>query len=770
MKKILLLYIFSIDILFAQYASLEATLSLATFNDITIPYQNGIVFPSFEKQNRTSISLGGQWKKLRFNANHDVTLAKRDSAGYLNLINEANGINNPNFNDGAWENHLIPSTENKINEYEKVPEYYENGVWYRTKFSISDSLKNSFSKLIFYSLNYVGDFWLNGKYLGYHEGGYTSFAFDVSKALRFDSANVLVVRVDNIPWGKRKDIVPFYKSDWFNYTGIIHDVYLEFSNKISVSRTDVVTKNIDGTIQSTIVINNKKSSSENVEVSVKIFNAKSDSISLRKEITAELIGSEAQTQGIVLQNISIPADTISVLRNEIKILDPKLWSPLKPNLYILKVTISQNGKILDEFFTQFGVRTIKQVDYRILLNEKPIYLHGVARHEDHPNYGRSLPKNIIFSDLQKVKYVNANYLRTGHYPNHPYTYLVADRLGIVVMEEIPVWWFNDAIDWLIQNNVRRIHYQMFREMVFRDFNRPSIALWSTNNECKEIPNRQIYNQTLNDELDYLYPDGRLTMQSAAADYPGPGDVTQSVCDVAGWTMYYGIFYDPYKFGIVRNTKYFLVDAHDYFPKKPIIDTEFGFWSTEKMTEFAKQVMIFDSTFLAFAERIPIDQDGKYNPKGFLAATTWWCIFDWYSHQQNNGFQSMGLIRMNRNDEKPVMNTLKKKYATFVLKSEYLTSVEKKNLKNIPKSFRLMQNYPNPFNPSTKINFEVPIKSNVSIKIFDVLGKEVLSLVNEVKEPGNYEVDFSPKNFSNGIYFYKFDAGSFIETKKMILLK
>ena len=410
--------------------------------------------------------------------------------------------------------------ENVLNANEKVPEYYENGVWYRSRFTTSDSLKNKFAKLNFYAVNYIADVWLNGKYLGWHEGGYTSFAFDVSSALRFDSANVLVVRVDNIPWGTRKDIVPFYKCDWFNYTGIIHEVYLEFSDKISTTRADIITKDINGLMQSTVVVNNSKLTSENVDVKIQVYSAKNDSVSLTKEISAELAGAEIAIQGVTQKSFSVPADSINVWRTDFTIQNPKLWSPRIPNLYILKVTISQNGITKDEFFTQFGVRTIKTIDDKILLNEKVIYLHGVARHEDHPNYGRSIPTNVIFSDLKIVKNVNANYLRTGHYPNHPFTYLAADRIGLIVMEEIPVWWFDDTQSWLYQNFIRRIHYQMFREMVFRDYNRPSIALWSTSNECKDVPGRITFNQSINNELDMLYPDGRLITQSAASDRPG----------------------------------------------------------------------------------------------------------------------------------------------------------------------------------------------------------------------------------------------------------
>jgi len=94
---------------------------------------------------------------------------------------------------------------------------------------------------------------------------------------------------------------------------------------------------------------------------------------------------------------------------------------------------------------------------------------------------------------------------------------------------------------------------------------------------------------------------------------------------------------------------------------------------------------------------------------------------------------------------------------------------------IPESYSLQQNYPNPFNPVTKIKFDVPSdaksqQSNVKMTVFDVMGREVMTIVNEKLSPGSYEADFDGSNFPSGIYFYKLEAGSFVETKRMVLLK
>ena len=96
--------------------------------------------------------------------------------------------------------------------------------------------------------------------------------------------------------------------------------------------------------------------------------------------------------------------------------------------------------------------------------------------------------------------------------------------------------------------------------------------------------------------------------------------------------------------------------------------------------------------------------------------------------------------------------------------------EKNNLKHVPDQFILNQNFPNPFNPETIINYSVPIQSFVSLKIFDLLGNEIKTLVNSYRHPGNYSVKFDASEISSGIYFYRLQAGDFMQTKKMVLIR
>ena len=763
--------------IYSQIATLEATLSLKQIDGINIPFQNGFALPSFEKQKRKILNLKGDWRKQRFTADDNITLAKRDETGYQNLLNEAAGRNTTSFNDSNWETKILPAVENQMNTYPTIPEFYQDGVWYRKSFNVDAADSGKFVKLIFYAINYVADVWLNDIYLGYHEGGYTPFAFDVSSALKFSGNNELVVRVDNPAWGNRNDIVPYTVCDWFNYTGIIHEVYLEFSSPVSVIRNDIVPLDLNGNIQSTIVLNNVGYQTASVDATIQIFEASIDTENIKTEFSYELAGDEVTISGLSQNSVSIESDSVSVWRTSLKIDNPKLWTPKQPNLYIMKVTLKENENVIDEFSTQFGLRTVSIIGNKFLLNNRVVFFTGAARHEDHPVYGRSIPKDIIFSDLQLVNATNVNFLRTAHYPNNLYTYLIADRLGITILEEIPVWWFDTETAWQIQNNIRHIHQQMFREMVFKDYNRPSIVLWSTCNECLDVSNRKIFIDNINQDLDSNYPDGRLVTQSAAADRPGATDDSQNACDVSGWTMYFGIFHGSTYF---TGTYNFINDAKAYNSSKPILDTEFGYWSSEDNSLEQTQIDVFNNTFLAFEQFSAINSIGVINENGPLMACTWWCMFDWY--RMNLSLQTMGLYKMDRSTAKPVVSVLKNAYQNyFNFDGVLITNVDADKSINVPETFELMQNYPNPFNPSTKISWTAPIDGWQTLKLYDVLGKEISKLVDEYRKAGKYEINFNSYeiNFNSGIdtniltsgvYFYQLKAGNFISTKKMILIK
>ncbi|MCU9613062.1 glycoside hydrolase family 2 [Caldibacillus lycopersici] len=632
-----------------KVGSLPSSLQLKEIDGKIVPFQNGIAYPSFEPQNRQVLSLAGAWKKKRFAADHDWSLTIRDEQWIQETEKAAAGITAPGFDDSNWDTHSLPLPENQLNGKEEVggAETYEDGVWYRKTFQLGADWEGKVISLKCLAVSYVGDFWINGKYVGYHEGGYTPFAFDITDFLQ-PGDNSIVIRVDNPPWKSRYDIVPAQDNDFFNYTGVIHDIFLEATDGIQVVRTDIIPQNTTGEVIISVVLENRTSTAQSFLLKGSIFDTDFTSDNWLAEPSAKSIcQQEIDVLGWEDQNIELAAGEIRVLTIPVTIPNPKLWSIREPNLYVFEATLIQEEQVLDRFTSQFGIRTLEAKDANILLNEKPVFLAGVARHEEWPGFGRTASWDRIKSDFLKIRDLSVNMVRTAHYPNHVYTFIMLDRLGLTAMSEIPLWQFETG-HYQAQEE-RKISYQMWREMVFSNYNRPSIIMWSTQNESSDVMLRKAYNENLATELKTTYNDGRLITQSAAADQPGYYDESMEPLDVAGWTMYFGIFHGSTPYEGTRN---FIEQAHERWPEKPIINTEYGIWSNADDSFLEKQVEIYRDVQMALIEKATVTPQGERNENGYIAAIDYWTAFDWYVNH-NRFYQTMGMLRMDRKTEKPL---------------------------------------------------------------------------------------------------------------------
>jgi len=669
--------------------ALKPTLVMKEVDGINVPYQNDMPLASYDgltQPDRTYLDLCGEWRAVRFSADHLLTLADRDKSTIKKLEEEVPGAPGLLFDDSSWEIRQIPGVENPATDR------YQDGVWYRHKIAVPADFEGRFVRLVFGAANYVADVWVNGKWVGYHEGGYTPFAFDVTDRLRYGKENLISVRVDNIPWIPRgargraalannHDIVPFATCDWWNYTGITREVFLEASNPVWVVRAEVRSSGEaeDGNIAVTVAVANSGPDRVKTKCLLEVyplsFNPQSSDYNERLlETSIPRLAKDAQPvrlRGRTYQNVEVQKGNVENVQFEVRIPGVKLWSPDNPALYAMRVVLSDGEP---EFWTQFGVRSIVTDKARLLLNGKSIFLAGVARHElfageptfgirssiDSPpadtrsdlrnggnfasgkSYHNAVHKRLL-NDFEMILNLNANFIRTGHYPNHPFTYILADRLGLAVWEEIPVYWFGGR-EFLIQHKQRHIAKQMWQEMIFRDFNRPSVLFFGMCNECSYQQERAMFLRGLHRIADELSP-GRLIGQSASGS--DPTDATQRECDVLGFTTYHGVFYgsDPYE-----DTLNALKEAQKAFPDKPIISTEYGYWSEPDLASAEKQTYIAEETFRAF----------RKTPN--VAGACWWCIFDW--HTMINEPQTMGIVTMDRTLKKPAYFAIQRLYGSI----------------------------------------------------------------------------------------------------------
>lgn len=651
----------------ATGAYLQTTLSLKTEGGAVIPYQNGIPVPTFEPQDRTVLSLNGEWMKKRFEADHDFSMAPRSEAWLAELMEKESELAGGSTSaEAGWDTHLVPLPENKLTGLAaaNAAETYQDGVWYARTFPIDKLEGGKVYTLKALGISYVADIWINGTWIGFHEGGFTPFAFDVTPYLQ-EGDNEIRVRIDNPPWGTRDETIPAVAgTDFFNYTGIVQDIYLEKTGDAYVSRVDIVPGD-QGKLSVKAVVVNRGSEPFVGSLKGTLFEADRESeLYLSSPLASKIKGAEAAVDDPMRFLVDLKPGEVRVVVAEVTVRNAKLWAIGDPNLYVGEFELkddraAEGSVVVDKLDTQFGIRTVKTNKTHIMVNDKPVFLAGIARHEEWPDSGRTASWEKIGQDFQQIASQHANMVRTGHYPNHVYTYLMLDRLGLAAMSEIPLWQFETA-HYKAQEE-RRLSDQMWREMVFSQYNRPSVLLWSTQNESKDVTLRLAYNKRLVEDLRTRYDDGRLITQSAAADQPGPEDKSMEPLDVAGWTMYFGIFHggSPYE-----GTRQFLEKAHRAYPDKPILNTEFGHWTGDADAESDAQLHIYETTMQAMMEKSTRTFDGKNVQQGYVAGIDFWIMYDWYVNH-NQWIDTFGMFHMDRVTAKPIVGRLTGDYGRLV---------------------------------------------------------------------------------------------------------
>ena len=614
-------------------AALEPTLGFQLVNGGRVAMQSGQPVPDFGYQPRPRLDLGTGWLFQPADLSDDLTFTPRTRA-LKGLETEAAGRQLPDFDDRLWKPITVPGS------VDLPPTGRPTDGWYRIHFTVPDAWVGESVMLKFGSVNYIADVWLNGTYLGYHEGGVTPFAFDPGSALVTGEDNVLAVRVYDPPKGTRLDVVPWYYSDYWEYEGITGPVWLEASNPLHVVRADVV-PHIDAADVSVVVENSGSTDLSDVAVTIEVLPAEVTNANLLDPDPLSLVAPDAPTIATLsIGGITAGAHSPFVRDASFLFSHPDNWTMKRPALYVLGVYLTANGVVVDSFYDTFGLRRI-QVDPtapRLLLNGEPIAFTGAAVQDeivgpstsDEPKGGTPLPARDQLAMARQAQSVNVDLLRTNHVPADPLLLMLADRLGLAVWEEIPLNHFTPETFSLVMQ--RGLPQQMLAEVALRDFNRPSVMFHGFANESTGLDERLSAMTTLRD-LDRRIDGTRLTGQAMYGS--DPTDPTSAPLDVAGYTMYYGIFYggpspEP-------GTSDALALAHKTYPHKPVMVLEFGDWLPFNGSEF-EQRQVFRKTYPAFAAHLDVF------PAGYVGSAVWWSLEDYWTDVPGIGVERFGLFR------------------------------------------------------------------------------------------------------------------------------
>ncbi len=420
-----------------------------------------------------------------------------------------------------WKTMKIPSCWNM--HAEKFFYYEGSFVFTRTFRYLKKSEQRVFIK--FGAVNYEAKVFLNKRFIGMHKGGSTPFYFEVTDNLQ--EWNRILVVADNT---RKRENVPERNTDWFNYGGIYRSVEI-----IRLPSTFISNFHIrlipDGTYKKIgiqIHINGPEQSGKAV--------FRIDEIGLTKEISI------LDGFGELFVNC-----------------DLQLWCPETPKLYDVTIRFGE-----DTVHDRIGFREIRSDGINIFLNGCPIFLKGICTHEESVVNGKSMTENEIRENFCIAKEMNCNFMRLAHYPHSEAAARIADEVGMLLWEEIPVYWsidFSNSVTYADAEN-------QLSELVIRDRNRASVIIWSVGNENADTDERFQFMKSLAIKAKSLDPE-RLVSAACLVDRERLiiNDRLSEYLDIIGLNEYYGWYEPDFRdlISLVNNSN----------PDKPIIITEFG---------------------------------------------------------------------------------------------------------------------------------------------------------------------------------------------------
>jgi beta-glucuronidase len=443
--------------------------------------------------NRTTISLNGSWRTIvdpydiGQEARFFLNAKPRDPAELLEYDFDTSPLLNV---PGDW------------NSQRDDLFFYEGTVWYKRSFSYH---KREHSRVFVYfgAAALRANVYLNGTKLGSHEGGYTPFDFEITDTLR-EGANFLVVEVNN---RRRPEAIPSLSTDWWNYGGLTRDVLLVEVPPAFIQDYFIhLAKGSMNEIAGWVRING---SHQPQHVTIEISEA-----GIRKDVTTDPSG---------YAEFRFPARLT-------------LWSPTDPKLY--RVALSGAGDTIQD---DIGFRRIEARGSKIVLNGQPIFLRGVSIHEEAPyRGGRAFSAEDDATLLGWAKELGCNFVRLAHYPHNEGMTRLADRMGLLVWSEVPVYW---GTAWTNPSTLQNAQDQL-RENITRDHNRASIILWSIGNETPVQPARAVFMSKLAGEARELDPTRLVTAASDHVERTSPlirtvNDPLGELLDVIGVNEYLG---------------------------------------------------------------------------------------------------------------------------------------------------------------------------------------------------------------------------------------
>lgn len=387
---------------------------------------------------------------------------------YADTTDVSNDYKSENYNDASWRTLNLPhdwSIEfpfKKDNPAGTGGGALPGGIgWYRKTFTVPASSQNKNIYIDFDGIYRNSEVWINDHYLGFRPNGFISFRYDLTPYIKYNGKNIIAVKVDN---SKQPN------SRWYSGSGIYRNVWLVTTNKTHIDHWGTYITTPKAAQQSAdIVIHTKINNGEgnnNLSVKTTIYDAAGKIVATK---TGSISGNNAND---ISQTISLT--------------HPHLWSIENPYLYKAVTQLQVNGKVVDDYETPFGIRYFNfDVEKGFSLNGKHLKINGVCNHHDLGALGAAINTRALERQLEILKAMGCNAIRTSHNPPAPELLDLCDKMGFIVMDEAFDMWKAQKTKYDYHLYWDEWHKKDLEDQVLRDRNHPSVMIWSIGNEIPE---------------------------------------------------------------------------------------------------------------------------------------------------------------------------------------------------------------------------------------------------------------------------------------------
>jgi beta-galactosidase/beta-glucuronidase len=472
-------------------------------------------------------------------------------------IGDAQHWERPGLDRSGWRPVTVPMA---WDAYDPVMDGYEGVGWYALALPADRVVPGAWQRLRFGRANHRATVWIDGQKAGENLTGYLPFEIAASPWLKPGQPSWLVVRVEN---GVRYDWLPGATTvEWVQYGGLLEPVELLTTAPAHVAHVSIraTPRGADGRVAAV----------------VEVENAAQTPFAGRVRFEAD--GRAAQAEARVGPNATASVAVELVLPNA------RLWSLEAPAMYDARVRLFDSGGGIDSVADRFGVRSIEAKGRQILLNGRPLRIRGVNRYDEFPGRGPVADEAAIRADLEAVKATGANLLRT-HYPQSPAHLAIADEIGLLYMEEVPLnWWrasFRPKVPQEFENDrIIDLAERALEQMIRRDGNHPSLVVWSMANECETADELGIH------AMERLLSRAKVLDPTRLATYVANQNIAKNrafaVADLVAVNIYFGMWDGPMANDLAEieervyaPTRKTLGEIARLIPDKPILLSEFG---------------------------------------------------------------------------------------------------------------------------------------------------------------------------------------------------